>query len=212
MTQSVALNFYPECMAKAISKKITQCDFVGSFYKLTQLPKDRRKHIAIAGRSNVGKSSLFNRLVGRKKMAKVSSTPGKTRALNFFLINEQFYMVDLPGYGYAKVSKSIRKEWGELIEEYMNQSKDLIGLVLLIDCRRDPTDEDMQLLQWLAENKLPVLIAVTKTDKLNNDQAKRKVIEIESTLGVPAIGTSVMTGAGKNELLGSLFSLIRESK
>ena len=197
-------------MNKTISTKITACEFVGSFFALNQIPRDRRPEIAVAGRSNVGKSSLLNRLLGRKKMAKVSSTPGKTRSLNFFLVNERFYLVDLPGYGYAKVSKQMRQNWGELIETYLNKSEHLIGLVLLLDCRREPTATDFQLLQWLSERRLPTLVAVTKIDKLSRDKGMRKVQQVEKELGVPTIGFSAVTGAGKNELVTAIHHLVHE--
>ncbi len=192
--------------------KITSCKFIGSFYNLDQVPSDSRPHIAFAGRSNVGKSSLLNKLVGIKKMAKVSSSPGKTRALNFFSINDRYYFVDLPGYGYAKVSKQLRTQWGEMIEEYLSESEKLIGLVLLLDCRRDPTEEDFQLLEWLAARKIPTLIAVTKTDKLTRDKTNRKVAQVEKALGAPAIAFSAVTGTGRSDLLGAVNSLVNDHK
>jgi len=177
---------------------------------MDQLPRDRRPQIAVAGRSNVGKSSLLNRVIGQKKLAKVSSTPGRTRSLNFFQIDNQYYLVDLPGYGYAKVSKSLRAEWGELIEEFLVTSPDLIGLVLLLDCRRDPTKEDIELIQWLAERQLPVLIAVTKSDKLNRDKQNKKLHQVETELGAAALAFSAVTGQGKDALLHSIRDLVKE--
>lgn len=185
-------------------------EFVGSFFALDQLPRDRLPQIAVAGRSNVGKSSLLNRIVGRKKLAKVSRTPGRTRSLNFFRIDSSYYLVDLPGYGYAKVSKSMRDEWGQLIEDYLNEGKDLIGLLLLLDCRRDVTEADWRLIEWLSERKLPVLVAVTKADKLNRDKLNRRVQIIENELGVSAIPFSVVTGVGKNELWRALNDLVSD--
>ncbi len=193
-----------------ISAKISSCEFVGSFYTLDQLPRSRRPQIALAGRSNVGKSSLLNRLVGRKNIAKVSTTPGKTRALNFFTVNDTYHLVDLPGYGFAKISKSIREEWGKMIETYLNEGRDLIGLVLLLDCRRDPTPEDHQLLEWLAARQIPTLIAVTKTDKITRDKTNRKVAQVEREFGVPAIPISSVTGAGKSDLIGAIHTLVNE--
>jgi len=198
-------------MTKSLPTKIISCEFTGSFFDVSQLPADSRPQIAFAGRSNVGKSSLLNRLVGRKKMAKVSTTPGKTRSLNFFLVNDRYYMVDLPGYGYAKVSKQIRQSWGELIDTYLHKSENLVGLVLLLDCRREPTFEDHQLLTWLGERHLPAMVAVTKVDKLNRDKASRKIAQVEEDLGTPAIGFSSVTGAGKNELMASIHQLIKDS-
>ena len=154
----------------------------------------------------------MNRLLGQRKLAKVSSTPGKTRSLNFYLINDRFYLVDLPGYGYAKVPKKVKAGWGKLIEDYLVKEKRLIGLVLLLDCRREPTPEDLQLLDWLAARRLPALLAVTKADKINRDQLNRKVHAVESELNLPAISFSVKSGLGKNELARAVVDLVTEKK
>lgn len=198
-------------MSKPHSTAVRSCEFVGSFFDSSKLPRDRRAQVAFAGRSNVGKSTLLNTLVGHKKAAKVSSTPGKTRSLNFFLINNRYYFVDLPGYGYARVSREMRRSWQRLIEEYLDTSDRLAGLVLLMDCRREITDEDQQLAQWLADRSLPVLAVVTKADKLNRDKINRKVREVESALGADAIAFSAVSGLGKHELLRSIQNLVVES-
>lgn len=184
------------------------CEFIGSFPSTDLLPKDRRPHVAVAGRSNVGKSSLLNRLVGNRKMAKVSATPGKTRALNFFRVNDRFYLVDLPGYGYAKVPKPIRESWGRLIEEYLTHDDRLLGLILLLDSRRDVTDNDLDLIEWLAARRLPIMIVLTKTDKLKRDQVNRKVRAVETQLDLPVIAFSTVTGTGKRELVASVLDLV----
>ncbi|MDH3891157.1 MAG: ribosome biogenesis GTP-binding protein YihA/YsxC [candidate division Zixibacteria bacterium] len=188
--------------------KIKQCEFVGSFFALDKIPRDRRPQIAFAGRSNVGKSTLLNHLVGQRKMAKVSNTPGKTRSLNFFLINDRFNFVDLPGYGYAKVSKTERASWARLIEGYLKTSKQLSGLVFLLDCRRDPSEDDFQMLDWLADNQLPSIVVVTKTDKLNRDKTRRKLEQVQAQLGLPTIGFSSLARVGKNELLAAIGDLV----
>lgn len=187
-----------------------EASFVGSFFALNQLPRDRLPQIAVAGRSNVGKSSLLNQILGRRKLARVSNTPGRTRSLNFFKVDNRFYLVDLPGYGYAKVSKSMRAEWGKLIEDYLTSSDSLIGLVLLLDCRREPTEKDYELMEWLAERELPSLVAVTKGDKLSKSKLSEKVGQLEDELGVAAIATSTMTGIGKASLLASIRHLVDE--
>lgn len=166
--------------------------------------------MALAGRSNVGKSSLLNKLVGSKGLAKVSSTPGKTRSLNFFLVNEAFYLVDLPGYGYAKVSKSIKAGWGKLIEDYLTKSEQLAGLILLLDSRRKPTPEDLELLGWLAAREIPALLVVTKSDKLNRDELKRKIARTETELQLHAVASSVKSGVGKNEIIRAIGELVNE--
>ncbi|MDX9858725.1 MAG: ribosome biogenesis GTP-binding protein YihA/YsxC [candidate division Zixibacteria bacterium] len=185
-------------------------EFVGSFFDMQQIPVDRRPHVALAGRSNVGKSSLLNRLVGRRGLAKVSGTPGKTRSLNFFLVNGAFYLVDLPGYGYARVAKEIKESWGRMIETYLRTSTALAGLILLIDSRREPTPEDVQLLDWLAAREVPALIALTKADKLTRSQLGRQEAHLERDLGLSAIVTSVKTGVGKLELQRAITELVED--
>jgi GTP-binding protein len=186
--------------------------FVGSYFALDQLPKDGLPQIAVAGRSNVGKSSLLNQIVSQKKLAKVSSTPGRTRSLNFFKIDDRFYLVDLPGYGYAKVSKVLREQWGQLIEDYLIKGENLIGMVLLLDSRRDPSAQDMELVAWLSERRLPVLVAVTKADKLSRDGQLRKVRQTEEELGASALAFSAVNGTGKNELMASVRQLVNDHK
>jgi len=188
--------------------KAFNCQYIGSFYDYAQLPKDKRPQIAFAGRSNVGKSSLLNKITGQKKLAKVSRTPGKTRSLNFYLVNDRFYFVDLPGYGYARVSKSEHARWAKLLDEYLERSERLVGLVILLDSRRDPSELDHQLLSWLAERELPGIAIVTKADKLNRDKINRRVKQIESQFGLPAIPFSIITGVGKREIQEAVLDLV----
>ncbi|MGH8015819.1 MAG: ribosome biogenesis GTP-binding protein YihA/YsxC [Candidatus Zixiibacteriota bacterium] len=194
------------------SLKATQirCRFIGSFYSQDQIPDDSHPQIAFSGRSNVGKSSLLNKLVGQKKMAKVSVTPGKTRALNFFSVNESFYFVDLPGYGYAKVSKEESQSWGKLVENYLTQADRLIGLVLLLDSRREPTAEDLTLAEWLEKRRLPVLIALTKCDKLSKSQLADRVRTTEKIFEVEVVPFSTVSGIGKRELWSAITALIEQ--
>lgn len=195
---------------KRLSAHNNDCEFVGSFQSASALPRETYPQVAVAGRSNVGKSSLLNELTGRKKLAKVSKTPGKTRSLNLFLINSAFYLVDLPGYGYAKVSQTMRSSWGQMIEEYLSQCRTLAGLILLIDVRRDIGTEDLQMMKWLADRGLPVVIAVTKADKVGRDSVNRKVRELEKTLGVSAVAVSAVSGVGKIQLQGAIESLVHD--
>ncbi|MDQ6716795.1 MAG: ribosome biogenesis GTP-binding protein YihA/YsxC, partial [Gemmatimonadota bacterium] len=130
-------------------------------------PESDLPEVAFAGRSNVGKSSLLNTLVGRRKLARVSKTPGRTREINFFRVNDTFVMVDFPGYGYAKISKERKADWRPLIESYLKLTPQLRGIVLLLDIRREPSDDDREMLDFLAEVEIPTIVAVTKADKLN---------------------------------------------
>lgn len=187
-----------------------EASFVGSFFALDQLPRDRLPQVAVAGRSNVGKSSLLNQILSQRKLARVSSTPGRTRSLNFFKIDNRYYIVDLPGYGYAKVSKSMRDEWGKLIEDYLTSADRLIGLVLLLDCRRELTQQDWELIGWLSERQLPVMVAITKADKLNKDKLNRKVRQFEAELGAAVIPFSIISALGKKALLASIRRLVDE--
>lgn len=167
--------------------------------------------VAFAGRSNVGKSSLINRLLRRSKAARVSNTPGRTREINFFRVNDQFVLVDLPGYGYAKVSKSKKEEWKPMIEAYLRGRETLRGIVQLLDVRHDPTDDDIQMLDFLSEVGVPTMIVMTKTDKLTDAQATARIAAIVSSLGLDegqVIPFSAVTGLGRDDLAEAVISLV----
>jgi GTP-binding protein len=160
--------------------------------------------VAFAGRSNVGKSSALNRLVNIKNLAKISSTPGKTRLINFFLINENLYFVDLPGYGYAKAPKSMRRSWGKLVEGYLKERKNLKGAVLLLDSRRGALEPDIELCQWLDFYGKRKLIVLTKKDKLSRSALAESQRSVSQALGLDLnslIPFSAKTGEGKEKIL-----------
>jgi GTP-binding protein len=170
--------------------------------------------IAFAGRSNVGKSSLLNVLVRRRSLARVSGTPGRTREINFFLVNAEFVLVDLPGYGYARVGKSRRAGWRPLIEGYVRDSRQLRGVVQLLDARRDPTDDDIAMLAFLSELGVPVLVAITKIDKLGPRARAARIPAITMALGLDpeqVIAVSARTGEGRSELLGAVTQLLSQT-
>jgi len=167
--------------------------------------------IAFAGRSNVGKSSLLNTLVRRKAFARVSRTPGRTREINFFNVNNQFILADLPGYGYARISKERKADWKPLIEGYLKKTPVLAGVVLLLDIRREPSDDDMAMLDFLAEAELPTIIALTKVDKLPRAEAIDRVETIRNGLGLEpdqTIPFSSSTGEGRDELAEAMMGLL----
>jgi GTP-binding protein len=174
-------------------------------------PESSLPEVAFAGRSNVGKSSLLNALLKRRAAARVSRTPGRTREINFFRVNDAFLLVDLPGYGYARVAKERRSEWRPLIEGYLRSSPQLRGLVLLLDSRRDPADDDRAMLDYLAEGGIPVLVAITKMDKLGTKAGDDRVAAIAADLELdPAqvVPVSARTGAGRDELAAALMDLV----
>jgi ribosome biogenesis GTP-binding protein YsxC/EngB len=169
--------------------------------------------IAFAGRSNVGKSTLINKLVQRKKLARVSNTPGRTREIHFFRVNQDFVLVDLPGYGYARIAKERRAEWKPLIEGFLKDSAGLRGIVLLLDVRRDPSSDDEYMLDFLAELGLPVIVAVTKVDKLPRAQIAQRVGAIAKALGLDeeqVIPFSAVSGSGRKELADAVMSLLAQ--
>jgi len=176
-------------------------------------PASALPEVAFSGRSNVGKSSLLNTLVRRKALARVSQTPGKTREINFFRVNDAFTLVDLPGYGYAQVSKSARAEWRPLIESYLRHSEQLRGVVQLIDARHDPTALDRQMLEFLAELGAPTIVALTKVDKL---RPSARAARLESTireLGLDdeqIVPFSSVTGEGRDELAEAILALVQQ--
>ena len=152
--------------------------------KPEQYPDRSWPEIALVGRSNVGKSSLINTLVNRKNLAKVGNTPGKTRVINFFRINQDFFLVDLPGYGYAKVSKAEKAAWSEMIETYLNTREQLKAIIMLVDIRHAPTEDDRMMLDWLKFQGKPFLIVATKSDKISRNQMNQRLQEIRRNLAL----------------------------
>jgi GTP-binding protein len=167
--------------------------------------------VAFAGRSNVGKSSLLNRLVRRKAFARVSRTPGRTREINFFKVNDRFILSDLPGYGYAKISKEKKADWRPLIEGYLKRTPTLAGVVQLLDIRREPSEDDVAMLDFLAEIEVPTVIVLTKIDKLARHVAAERAGEIMQGLALSreqTIPFSAISGEGRNELAEALVSIV----
>jgi len=187
--------------------KITSAKFVAAASTPASFPKDRRPEVAFLGRSNVGKSSLMNSLLGVKGLARTSSTPGRTQSINFFLINERFYFVDLPGYGYAKVSKDARAGWGELIEKYLAQREQLVLSILIVDARHEPSPLDLQMKSWLQHFKLPYLVVSTKVDKLSANERRKSLQTAKRVLDTEHIlPYSSITRDGMKEV----WNVIRE--
>ena len=170
--------------------KIHSAEFILSASSPRQFPATSLPEIAFAGRSNVGKSTLINSLLNRKNIVKTSSTPGKTQLINFFKINDAFYFVDLPGYGFAKVPKSVSKKWQHLIEAYLQDRETLRRVVLIVDSRHNPTAQDRQLKEWLDYYQLPVLIVASKIDKLKHGQIQKQLKQIKLDLSLDKIPLS----------------------
>ena len=191
-------------------------EFIKSAVKPAQYPKSDLPEIAFAGRSNVGKSSLINSLTGRKGLVKVSKTPGKTQLLNFFNIHSQTVFVDMPGYGFAEVPESVKRTWGEMVETYLRERKQLKGVIVLLDCRRTPNEDDISLLEWLVHNKITTVIVFTKIDKIPKTRrgsfVKTAMKEIAPFLDAAAkpVLYSALSGEGKKELWHVIGSLTRK--
>jgi len=191
--------------------KISSADFVISAVGPDQFPMDEKPQIAFAGRSNVGKSSIINALLHRKHLVKTSTTPGKTQLINFFIINENFYFVDLPGYGFARVPHAVTDAWAPMIEGYLKGSPELAAVVVLLDSRREPDERDMRLIGWLKQYDIPVVLAITKTDKLNRQETDRSRRSISAALGLTEglILTSSKNGQGIRELWGEIIKRLK---
>jgi GTP-binding protein len=190
--------------------KILSAEFVISAAQPGQCPGDRKPQIAFAGRSNVGKSSVINGLVHRKNLVKTSTTPGKTQLINFFIINQKFYFVDLPGYGYARVPKAVTDAWAPMIEGYLKDSQGLAAVVVLLDSRREPDERDVRLIGWLRQYGIPVIYALTKADKLSRQESElaRRGIQAALGLATPPLLTSAKSGQGVKELWSEISKLI----
>ncbi|MBN1364594.1 MAG: YihA family ribosome biogenesis GTP-binding protein [Syntrophaceae bacterium] len=184
--------------------KITSAKFVKSAVWPNQYPPASLPEVAFVGRSNVGKSSLINILVGRKNLAKTSNTPGRTQLINFFEINEKISFVDLPGYGFAKVPHSVKKDWRDMIETYLGQRQNLALVIFILDIRRDPNSDDLSLRDWLSHYNIPYLYILTKSDKLSNNQAitRKRVIEknLRTSSERKTILFSTKTQKGKSDI------------
>ena len=197
--------------------KIKSATFIISNTDIQKCPQDGLSEFAFIGRSNVGKSSLINLLTGVKNLAKTSGTPGKTRLINHFLINEQWYLVDLPGYGYAKASRKMRGRWEKFIANYLTQRHTLMNLFVLIDCRHKPQTIDLEFLIWCAEKGLPFSIVFTKTDKLSKGALAANVVLYKQTILKyweslpPLFYTSSESGNGKEFLLEYIDNILSQN-
>lgn len=192
--------------------KVTSAEFVKSAFERSHWVIDGRPEIAFLGRSNVGKSSLINSLLLRKGLARTSNTPGRTQSINFFLINDSFYFADLPGYGYAKVSRSMRSDWGKMAEDYLSDRDELALCIQLIDSRHAPTSLDIQLNEWLKHHKKPFIVVATKADKLSKNELAKSLKEAKTVLTESRILSYSATKAhGRDEVWAEIMQAISKS-
>jgi len=198
-----------------LTMKITTSEFISSFADVNKCPPPLKPEFAFIGRSNVGKSSLINMLTNSKKLAKISVTPGKTQTINHFLINDSWYLVDLPGYGYASVSKSTREGFGKMIEDYVRKRENLYCLFILLDSRLEPQKNDLAFIQWAGSNGVPTALIFTKTDKLKSQELKKNMTFYEKTLRTlweelpPIFLTSATNKSGKTEILAFISEALK---
>lgn len=193
--------------------KIISAEFIKSAFEKSHWTTDGLPEIAFLGRSNVGKSSLINSLLGRKGLARTSNTPGRTQSINFFLINESFYFVDLPGYGFAKVSKQMRSDWGKMAEQYLAERDELRLSVQLVDSRHKPTKLDLQLNEWLQFYAKEHIVVATKADKLSNNQLTKNLRQTEDAFPESKIiEYSSVTGKGKDALWHEISEALKKDK
>ncbi|MFZ4627026.1 MAG: ribosome biogenesis GTP-binding protein YihA/YsxC [Blastocatellia bacterium] len=192
--------------------KETKAQFVLAATDPSSFPQDHRAEVAFLGRSNVGKSSLLNSLLGVRGLARTSSTPGRTQSINFFLIEQSFYFVDLPGYGYAKTSKEKRRAWGQLIERYLAERPQLVLSILLVDARHEPTLSDLQMKSWLQHHGLPFWVVCTKVDKLSANERRKAQQQAMATLGTDrVIPYSSITREGSSQVWEVIRSSVARS-
>lgn len=186
------------------TQPIKKAEFLRAITHVEQAPEPLPA-VVFAGRSNVGKSSLINRLTGKKGLARTSNTPGRTREIIYFGIDDRYHFVDLPGYGYAKISESERRKWGPMMEVFFKRAEGLRLIIMIIDVRRDPNHDDMQMLDWLEARGLPYIFAITKCDKLSKNELKKRLRELQKLLGLEddsaLVPLSSHTGMGVDEML-----------
>lgn len=181
----------------------------------SKIPQSRHPEVAFAGKSNVGKSSLINGLMNRKALARTSAQPGKTQTINYYNINDSFYLVDLPGYGYAKASEQTRRQWGRMIERYLHSSKQLKQVFLLVDIRHSPSKNDQMMYRWICECGYQPVIVATKSDKINRSQTARQIKQIRGELDAGdarIIPYSAQTKQGREEIYEVLDGILEEAQ
>jgi len=196
--------------------KIVSAAFVLSAAHASDCPLGEQPELAVSGRSNVGKSSLLNALLGRRALAKVSNTPGKTRRLDFFLVNDAFHLVDLPGYGFAKASARARNEWSDMMQEYLQSRRQCVGILQAVDIRHSPSKEDREMVRWLREEQMPFCLIATKADKLAPTKRGPALRAIARELELPATQPMTLwsseTGEGRAELLAWVASALADAQ
>ena len=191
--------------------KVTSAEFLKSGFKTADWPRGALLEVAFMGRSNVGKSSLINSLLAVRGLARTSSTPGRTQSLNFFLINERFRFVDLPGFGYARVPKAIKSTWGEMVTSYLAKRAQLVLSIHIVDSRHEPTELDLQLHEWLEHSAKPRLIVATKSDKLSNNELKASLGRIKLMFSKDrVVAFSAKTGRGREEVWRAIESALAD--
>jgi GTP-binding protein len=189
--------------------KIVSAEFFKSAFQEADWPNDRKPEIAFLGRSNVGKSSLINSLLGTHGLARTSSTPGRTQSLNFFSVNNQFRFVDLPGFGYAKVPQRVKSTWGEMVTSYLANRTQLVLSIHIVDSRHEPTKQDLQLHEWLEHYARPRLIIATKSDKLSNNELRTNIERARRMLSEDTVvAYSARTGLGRNQVWEAIDSAL----
>ena len=193
--------------------KITSADFLKSAFNEGDWPPDAKPEVAFMGRSNVGKSSLINSILGVRGLARTSSTPGRTQSLNFFTINNQFRFVDLPGFGYARVPKALRSSWGEMVTSYLAKRQQLVLSIHIVDSRHEPTQLDLQLHEWLIHSDKPRLIVATKSDKLSNNELKQSLERVKRVFTTDSVGAfSAKTGRGRQEVWQMIEAVVAQNR
>ncbi|HMQ02688.1 MAG TPA: ribosome biogenesis GTP-binding protein YihA/YsxC [Pyrinomonadaceae bacterium] len=192
--------------------KIRTAEFVKSAFERAHWLQDGRPEIAFLGRSNVGKSSLLNTLLGRRSLARTSNTPGRTQSINYYRVNDEFYFVDLPGYGYAKVSRSVRQDWGKMARDYLTERPEIVLYVQLVDSRHPPSELDKQLYDWLTLNQKPRLMIATKSDKLSRNELGNRLKDLRQMFGeTEVIAFSAISGLGKDAVWGKIREAVEKN-
>jgi GTP-binding protein len=192
--------------------RIKSATFVKSAFTEADWPRDEKPEIAFLGRSNVGKSSFINSLLGVRGLARTSSTPGRTQAVNFFLINERFRFVDLPGYGYARAPKDVKAKWNTAATDYLANRRQLVLSIHLVDSRHEPTKQDLQLHEWLVHHEKPHLIVATKSDKLSNNELRRNVDRLKRAVETDEVMSySATTGQGMDGVWRAIDAALKGS-